>query len=67
MDRALRVVCLEYGIDPVTAGKMLSTNPARHVGILDRVGTVEVGKQADLVAVDRDFSVITVLKSGKVI
>ena len=65
MDRALRVVCADYGIDPVTAAKMLSTNPARHVGLENVLGAIEVGKQADLVVVAPDFSVKKVIKSGK--
>ncbi len=67
MDRALRVVCRDYGIDVVTAAKMLSTTPARHVGMEKEVGSIEVGKKADLVIADGDFNVKTVVKNGTIV
>lgn len=67
MDRALRVVCVDYGIDPVTAAKMLATNPARHIGLQDSIGTIEPGKQADLVIADKTFAVRGVIKAGTII
>ena len=67
MDRALRVLCVDYGIDPVTATKMLSTNPARQLGLTEDRGTVAVGKRADLVIVTPDFEVKTVLAAGRIV
>ena len=67
MDRALRVLCVDYGIDPVTAAKMLSMNPAKHIGLQDAVGSLETGKFADIVLTDDAFSVRTVIRRGKVI
>lgn len=63
-DRALRVLCVDYGIPPVTAAKMLSTNPARHIGRAD-IGAIAVGKKADLVLADESFGVRAVFKNGK--
>ena len=63
-DRALRVLCVDYGIPPVTAAKMLSTNPARHIGRAD-IGSIAVGKKADLVLADENFRVRAVFKNGK--
>ena len=65
MERALGVLCVDYGIDPVTAAKMLSTNPARHIGLEETVGSIQPGKQADLVIADQDFRIRAVLKNGK--
>lgn len=65
MERALGVLCVDYGIDPVTAAKMLSTNPARHIGLEETVGSIQTGKQADLVIADPDFRIRAVLKNGK--
>lgn len=67
MDRALRVLCVDYGIDPVTAAKMLATNPAKHIGLQDIVGSLEAGKFADIVLTDDAFRVKTVLHRGVVI
>ncbi len=45
-------------IAPERAIRWLTANPARALGILDRTGTVEVGKMADVVLWNRDpFSV----------
>ena len=61
--------CITLGstdtIDPVTAAKMLSTNPARHIGLEETVGSIQPGKQADLVIANQDFRILAVLKNGK--
>jgi N-acetylglucosamine-6-phosphate deacetylase len=67
MDRALRVLCIDYGIQPVIAAKMLSSAPAHHIGLLDSIGTVEIGKQADLVIANKNFAVTGVIKAGNII
>lgn len=47
-------------ITPEHAWSWLSTNPAKALGILDKTGTLEVGKQADVVLWSGDpFSVYT--------
>jgi len=45
---------------------MASRNPARVIGMDDEVGTIEVGKKANLVFVDDMFQVDTVILEGKV-
>jgi imidazolonepropionase-like amidohydrolase len=40
---------VKEGLDPVTALRALTINPARIAGIDDRLGTIEAGKDADLV------------------
>jgi N-acetylglucosamine-6-phosphate deacetylase len=47
--------------DVVTA---LSANPARLLGVYDRTGSVEAGKDADLVVLDERFEVKGVLRQG---
>jgi imidazolonepropionase-like amidohydrolase len=45
-------------IAPERAIRWITSNPARALGILDRTGTLEPGKMADVVVWDRDpFSV----------
>jgi N-acetylglucosamine-6-phosphate deacetylase len=48
--------------DVVTA---LSANPARLLGVYDRTGSVEAGKDADLVVLDARFAVVGVLRRGE--
>jgi N-acetylglucosamine-6-phosphate deacetylase len=64
MDRALKVLCLDYGISPDIASLMLSTNPARLMG-LSEVGEIKPGYLADLVITDCDFNLRRVIKAGK--
>ena len=40
------------GMDPFAAFQAITINPARHLGIEDRVGSIEVGKDADFVVCD---------------
>ena len=40
------------GMEPFEALKAVTINPARHIGVEDRVGTLEVGKDADIVVTD---------------
>ena len=37
------------GLDEFNALKTITINPAKHLGIADRVGSIETGKDADLV------------------
>ena len=51
------------GMDPFAALQAITINPARHAGIADRVGSIEVGKDADLVITDGcPFEVSTKVK-----
>jgi len=45
-------LAVQAGIDPFAALQAITINPARHAGIADRVGSIEVGKDADLVITD---------------
>jgi len=59
------VLALErLGILPLNeAVNMVSLNPAAAVGIADQVGSIEVGKQADLVLVDHSDEFPRILKT----
>lgn len=43
-----------------------SLNPAMAIGISDKKGSIEVGKDADLVILDNEFNVMKTLKKGDV-
>ena len=42
-------MAIKAGMDPFQALQAVTINPAKHIGIADRVGSLEVGKDADLV------------------
>ena len=55
---------------PFDALQAITINPARHLGIQDRVGSLEVGKDADIVLTDGDpmvssTNIISVILNGK--
>ena len=45
-------LAVQAGMDPFKALQAITINPAKHVGIADRVGSLEVGKDADIVITD---------------
>ena len=54
------------GVSYVDLARMASANPARLLG-LDDCGTIEVGKRADLVALDQDGNVKLTVVGGEVV
>ena len=57
---------LKLGFTPSEVSKMASRNPAKLLGIDKNYGSIEVGKRADLVALDDDGSVKFVMIGGKI-
>ena len=57
MDRALRNAVSMLGVDLVQAIRMVSTNPAKVIGIEDRKGKIQEGYDADLVVLDEQLNV----------
>ena len=47
-------LAVKAGMDPFEAMKAITINPARHVGIADRVGSIEIGKDADFAIYEGD-------------
>ncbi|WP_405727959.1 N-acetylglucosamine-6-phosphate deacetylase [Streptomyces sp. NBC_01537] len=47
------------------AVRALSANPARLLGAYDRIGSLEPGKDADLVVLDAEFDLVGVLRKGR--
>lgn len=63
-------MAVKAGMDPFQALQAITINPAKHAGIADRVGSLEVGKDADIVITDGcpfevSTNVIEVLIDGK--
>ncbi len=45
-------LAVRAGMEPFAALQAITINPAKHAGIADRVGSLEVGKDADIVITD---------------
>ena len=65
-------LAVKAGMDPFDALKAITINPAKQIGIADRVGSLEVGKDADIVITDgdpmvSDTAIKTVLINGQVV
>ncbi len=56
-------LAIKSGMDPFGALQAITINPAKHIGIDERVGSLEVGKDADIVITDGSpFEVSTNVK-----
>ena len=57
-------MAIKAGMDPFDALRAITLNPAEHIGVADRVGSLEVGKDADLViTAGSPFEVLTEVKA----
>ncbi|QEV18775.1 N-acetylglucosamine-6-phosphate deacetylase [Streptomyces alboniger] len=64
LDRAFKRSVTVDGISVEDTVRALSANPARLLGMYDAVGSLEPGKDADLVVLDADFDVKGVMRKG---
>ena len=65
-------LAVKAGMDPFQALQAITLNPARHIGIEDRVGSLEAGKDADIVLCTgnpmiSDARIRAVIVDGKVL
>ncbi len=54
MPEAIATSAALYGLPPLVSLAAATANPAWVLGLADRLGTLEVGKRADLVLLDSD-------------
>ena len=66
MDAALRNA-IEAGLSVGAASRAASLNPARVIGLDHEIGSIEVGKRANLVVLDESLSVVAVIEDGDVV
>ena len=63
--RLLQVMVEKAGVSVADAVRMAATNPARLMSINDRKGSIEQGKDADLILFDENFRLQSVWIGGK--
>ena len=64
---ACMVTAVQMGIPLHHAAKAAAVNPDRAIGIYRRVGSLEPGKRANLVLLDRDLQVREVIFRGRTV
>lgn len=67
LDNACRNLMRHTGYGLCHAIRMASLNPARLLGLDDEIGSLEVGKKANLILIDDTVSVKTVILEGKTV
>ncbi|WP_411137605.1 N-acetylglucosamine-6-phosphate deacetylase [Streptomyces sp. C10] len=65
LDRAFKRAVTLDGLTVDQAVQALSANPARLLGIDDRAGSLQTGKDADLVVLDTSYDVVGVMRRGE--
>ena len=65
LDVAFRRAVTLNGLPLERAAQVLSLNPAKQLGLDDRIGSLEPGKQADLVVLDADYQLVAVMRRGE--
>ncbi|MFF7728529.1 N-acetylglucosamine-6-phosphate deacetylase [Streptomyces sp. NPDC008001] len=65
LDTAFKRAVTIDGLPVEDAVRALSANPARLLGVADRVGSLEDGKDADLVVLDASYDLVGVMRKGE--
>lgn len=58
---------VRFGIPLRQAVKAATINPARAIGEAARIGSIQVGKAADFVVLDRDLNIVMTIAKGRII
>lgn len=61
------VTAIRLGIDPVSAVKAASCNPARTIGLAAECGDIREGMPADLLIADQNWKLQKVIKRGRIV
>ncbi len=62
-----KIVTLFTGIELKNAILIASYNPAKIIGLQNRKGSIEIGKDADIIAIDENINVYTTMVEGSVV
>jgi N-acetylglucosamine-6-phosphate deacetylase len=65
LDTAFKRAVTVDGLSLTDTVRAISTNPARLLGLDDRIGTLEPGKDADLVVLDASYDLVGVMRKGE--
>ena len=65
LDAAFKRAVTVDGLSLADTVQAISVNPARLLGLDDRIGTLEAGKDADLVILDAAYDLVGVMRKGE--
>lgn len=65
--KCMRKAITEMKIPLESAIKCATANPAKAIGIYEQYGSLTPGKQADIVILDKELAIRTIIKSGKIV
>ena len=66
-DRLVRTMIEIAGISLTDTIRMITETPARIMGVLDRKGTLQVGKDADILVFDKDIRILQTIVNGRIV
>lgn len=66
-DRLVRTMIDIAGISLVDTIRMITETPARIMGVLDSKGTLQVGKDADILLFDNDIRILLTMVNGRIV
>lgn len=67
MNDAIKNLVLKCDVPFTDAVDFATVNPAKNLGVYDKMGSIEIGKQANFTVLDGEFKVLLTLRNGKVI
>lgn len=67
LNRCVENLINHVGVTLSDAIKMASLNPARAIGVDDRLGSIEVGKDASLIVIDESINVWFAMVNGQIV
>ena len=68
MNDAIKNVCNSLGVSLETAIDYATKNPAKNLGVYNEVGSIKVGKRADVTVLDKNtFEVLLTVRNGEII
>lgn len=67
MDRLVRTCVQQAGIPMEDSCRMISETPAKIMGVYDRKGSLEKGKDADIIFFDKDQELTFVMQMGRIV
>lgn len=65
MDRVIKVAVTQAGIPLEDVSRMASATPAKIMGVYDRKGSLERGKDADIILMDKNLDLTAVIQMGR--